>query len=210
MRVKICGITNRDDALCAVDAGADAVGFIFYEKSPRYVPPETVGEIVAELPPFVTPVGVFVNAPEARIDAVVKLAGLRAIQLHGDEPPEACLGHAVPVIRVLRVGADFAPESMRSYLVDTFLLETEKVGYYGGTGETFDWSKAIAAKEMGRVVLAGGLTPDNVGEAIQAVRPYAVDVGSGVEKEPGIKDHYKVKQFLKVVREANRRIDAQP
>lgn len=200
MRAKICGITNREDALCAVDAGADALGFIFYEKSPRYVAPEVVGEIVAELPPFVTPVGVFVNVPEARIDAVVKLAGLRAIQLHGDEPPEACLGHAVPVIRALRVGEDFEPEQMRSYLVDTFLLDTAKSGKYGGTGETFDWSKAIAAKEMGRIVLSGGLDPDNVTEAMASVGPYAVDASSGVEAEPGKKDHNKVKQFLKAVR----------
>ena len=105
MRVKICGITNRDDALCAVENGADALGFNFYGKSPRYIAPEKAGEIIADLPPFVTPVGVFVNAPEMHIDAVVKLAGLRVIQLHGDEPPEACLGHSVPVVRVLRVGA---------------------------------------------------------------------------------------------------------
>lgn len=200
VRAKVCGITNSEDAMCAADAGADALGFIFYEKSPRYVTPEVVGEIVADLPPFITPVGVFVNAPEARIDAVVKLAGLRAIQLHGDEPPEACLGHAVPVIRVLRVGADFEPACMRSYLVDTFMLDTAKTGTYGGTGETFDWSKAVAAKKMGRVVLSGGLTPNNVVDAIERVRPYAVDVGSGVEAEPGKKDHEKVRQFLKAVR----------
>ena len=200
VRAKVCGITNREDALCAVDAGADALGFIFYEKSPRYVTPEVVGEIVADLPPFVTPVGVFVNVPEPRIDAVVKLAGLRAIQLHGDEPPEACLGHAVPVIRVMRVGDDFEPEQMRSYLVDTFMLDTAKSGTYGGTGETFDWAKAIAAKEMGRIVLSGGLNPDNVTEAMATVGPYAVDIGSGVEAEPRKKDHDKVKQFLKAVR----------
>ncbi|MBT3602642.1 MAG: phosphoribosylanthranilate isomerase [Candidatus Latescibacteria bacterium] len=200
VRAKVCGITNRDDALYAVDAGVDALGFIFYTKSPRYVTPEIVGEIVAELPPFVIPVGVFVNASEARMDAVVKLAGLRAIQLHGDEPPEACLGHAVPVIRALRVGVDFEPEQMRSYLVDTYLLDTAKSGKYGGTGETFDWTKAIAAKEMGRIVLSGGLNPDNVTDAMEAVQPYAVDIGSGVEAKPGKKDPQKVKQFLKTVR----------
>ncbi|MDA0708839.1 MAG: phosphoribosylanthranilate isomerase [bacterium] len=200
VRVKICGITNREDALCAVEAGADALGFIFYAKSPRFVAPETVGEIVAVLPPFVTAVGVFVNAPEERIDAVVKLAGLRAIQLHGDEPPEACLGHAVPVIRAVRVGADFSPEHLRAYLVDTFLLDTAKSGMYGGTGKTFDWSAAQAAKPMGRLILSGGLTPDNVAEAIAHVAPYAVDTGSGVESEPGRKDHEKVKAFVKAVR----------
>ena len=200
MRVKICGITNLDDALCAVGNGADAVGFNFYKKSPRYVAPGKAGEIIADLPPFVTPVGVFVNASEVHIDVVVKLAGLRAIQLHGDEPPEACLGHSVPVIRVLRVGQDFDAETMRSYLVDTFLLDTAKTGSYGGTGKTFDWSRAKEAKAFGRIILAGGLNPDNVAEAIDEVAPYAVDTSSGVEIEPGKKDHEKVRKFLEVAK----------
>ena len=196
VRAKICGITNRDDALCAIDNGADALGFIFYEKSLRYIAPEKAGEIVFDLPPFVTPVGVFVNASEREIDIAVKLAGLRAIQLHGDEPPEACLGHAVPVIRVLRVGRDFDVQTMRSYLVNTFLLDTERAGSYGGTGETFDWTKAVEAKRYGRIILSGGLNPDNVREAIERVGPYAVDTSSGVEAEPGKKDHKKVRDFL--------------
>ena len=196
MRAKICGVTNRDDALCAVDHGADALGFIFYEKSLRYIAPEKAGEIIFDLPPFVTPVGVFVNASEREIDIAVKLAGLRAIQLHGDEPPEACLGHAVPVIRALRVGCDFDVQTLLSYLVNTFLLDTEKAGSYGGTGETFDWTKAVEAKRYGRIILAGGLNPDNVQEAIERVGPYAVDTSSGVESEPGKKDHKKVRDFL--------------
>jgi phosphoribosylanthranilate isomerase len=200
MRVKICGITNLDDALCAVGNGADALGFNFYKKSPRYVAPGKAGEIIADLPPFVTPVGVFVNASEVHIDVVVKLAGLRAIQLHGDESPEACLGHSVPVIRVLRVGQDFDAETMRSYLVDTFLLDTAKTGSYGGTGKTFDWSRAKDAKAFGRIILAGGLNPDNVAEAIDEVAPYAVDTSSGVEIEPGKKDHEKVRKFLEVAK----------
>ena len=200
MRVKICGITNLDDALCAVGNGADALGFNFYKKSPRYVAPGKAGEIIADLPPFVAPVGVFVNASEVHIDVVVKLAGLRAIQLHGDEPPEACLGHSVPVIRVLRVGQDFDAETMRSYLVDTFLLDTAKTGSYGGTGKTFDWSRAKEAKAFGRIILAGGLNPDNVAEAIDEVAPYAVDTSSGVEIEPGKKDHEKVRKFLEVAK----------
>lgn len=197
---KVCGITNRDDALCAVDHGAHALGFIFYEKSLRYILPHKVGEIIAILPPFVTPVGVFVNASKAHMDTVVKLAGVRAIQLHGDESPSACLGHSVPVIRALRVDSDFEPEAMKSYLVDTFLLDTARVGKYGGTGETFDWSKAVAAKNYGRIILSGGLNPDNVEQAIGAVWPYAVDTSSGVEAEPGKKDHGKVAAFLKTVR----------
>ena len=196
VRAKICGVTNRDDALCAIDHGADALVFIFYEKSPRYIAPEKAGEIVFGLPPFVTPVGVFVNASEREIDIAVKLAGLRAIQLHGDEPPEACLGHAVPVIRGLRVGRDFDAQIMRPYLVNTFLLDTEKAGSYGGTGETFDWTKAVEAKAYGRIILAGGLNPDNVQGAIEQVGPYAVDTSSGVEAEPGKKDRKKVRDFL--------------
>lgn len=194
VHAKICGITNREDALCAVNCGADAVGFIFYEKSPRYVAPEKAAEIICELPPFVTPVGVFVNAPH--IDATVRLAGLRAIQLHGDEPPEACLGHEVPVIRVLRVGNEFDALALRSYPVHTFLLDTARAGSYGGTGETFDWAKAREAKNYGRIILSGGLNPDNVREAIEQVTPYAVDTSSGVEAEPGKKDHKKVRDFL--------------
>ncbi len=196
VRAKICGVTNRDDALCAIDHGADALGFNFYEKSLRYIAPEKAGEIVFDLPPFVTPVGIFVNASEREIDIAVKLAGLRAIQLHGDEPPEACLGHAVPVIRALRVGRGFDVQALGAYLVNTFLLDTEKAGSYGGTGETFDWTKAVAAKEYGRIILAGGLNPDNVQEAIERVGPYAVDTSSGVEAEPGKKDHKKVRDFL--------------
>lgn len=194
VHAKICGITNREDALCAVNCGADAVGFIFYEKSLRYVAPEKAAEIICDLPPFVTPVGVFVNAPH--IDATVKLAGLRAIQLHGDEPPEACLGHEVPVIRTLRVGSEFDALALRSYPVHTFLLDTARAGSYGGTGETFDWAKAREAKNYGRIILSGGLNPDNVREAIEQVAPYAVDTSSGVEAEPGKKDHKKVRDFL--------------
>lgn len=194
VHAKICGITNREDALCAVKCGADALGFIFYEKSPRYVAPEKAAEIICDLPPFVTPVGVFVNAPH--IDAIVKLAGLRAIQLHGDEPPEACLGHDVPVIRTLRVGNEFDALALRSHPVRTFLLDTARTGSYGGTGETFDWAKAREAKNYGRIILSGGLNPDNVREAIEQVAPYAVDTSSGVEAEPGKKDHKKVRDFL--------------
>ena len=197
--IKICGTTTRDDALYALEAGADYIGFILYPESPRCISPLALAQLMDQTEELDSAVGVFVNTPAQGLSTIAHDCNLCAIQLHGDEPPEACLGHAVPVIRALHVGEDFEPEQMRSFLVDTFLLDTAKVGKYGGTGETFDWSKAIAAKRIGRIVLSGGLTPGNVAEAIAAVMPYAVDTSSGVEAEPGKKDHGKVKQFLKAV-----------
>ena len=196
VRVKICGITNLEDALCAVEHGTDALGFIFHPRSPRYVSPGQASEIIRALPPFVAPVGVFVNEARDRLEATVASAGLRVIQLHGDEPPEACLGHSVPVIRALRVGQRFDLASLKAYPVDTFLLDTQVKGAYGGTGETFDWEVARVVASRVRVVLAGGLSPDNVAEAIRVARPYAVDAISGVEAEPGRKDHEKLAAFL--------------
>ncbi|MCZ6634475.1 MAG: phosphoribosylanthranilate isomerase [bacterium] len=204
VRIKICGITNREDAACAVRYGADALGFIFYSKSPRYVSSEQVREIVETLPPFVTPVGVFVNDSREEIASTVRQARLQAIQLHGDESPEDCQGHDVPVIRAVRVGPAFDLETLTAYPVDTFLLDTAKTGFYGGTGETFDWSFAKKAKAYGRIVLSGGIGPDNVAEAVREVKPYAVDCGSGVEAEPGKKDHEKVARFLDTVRSMDR------
>ena len=202
VRVKICGITNREDALCAAAEGADALGFIFYPRSPRFVPAETAAAIIEALAPFVTPVGVFVNEPRDHIAATVASTGLRAIQLHGDEPPEACAGFAVPVVKALRVGEDFDTSALNDYPVGTFLLDTEKKGLYGGTGETFDWAVARDAARCARIVLSGGLTPENVAEAVGAVGPYAVDCGSGVESEPGRKDHAKIVRFVEEVRAA--------
>lgn len=200
VRAKICGITNREDAACAVAHGADALGFNFYPRSPRYISPEGAGNIIRTLPPFVTPVGVFVNETRDRIEATVASAGLRAIQLHGDEPPEACAGHSVPVIRAFRVGDGFDIDSLKRYPVNTYLLDTAAKGHYGGTGETFDWAIAQEAASCARIILAGGLTPDNVAEAVRTVRPYAVDISSGVEAAPGKKDHRKLVAFLKAVR----------
>ena len=198
-RVKICGITNVDDAQCAVAAGADALGFIFYPKSKRYVAPETVKTIVETLPPYVTTVGVTVNETRERVNEIADYAGLQALQLHGDETPEDCLGFSRPVVRVLGVGEHFDGKDIEPYAeagVSDFLLDKAKDGFYGGTGETFDWSVALLAKSYGRVILSGGLTPANVEEGIRTVSPYAVDVGSGVEAEPGKKDHDKIKAFI--------------
>ncbi len=198
-RVKICGLTNAEDAHVAAEAGADALGFIFYPKSKRFVTPEQVKSIVADLPPFVTPVGVFVNEPRDRICQIADDIGLRALQLHGDETPEDCLGYDRPVIRALRVGTGFSEADIEPYAsagVESFLLDKDKEGFYGGTGETFDWGMAVMARSYGRIILSGGLTPFNVEESIQVVQPYAVDTGSGVEKEAGKKDHDKVRAFI--------------
>ncbi len=203
VRVKICGITNRDDAFFSVAHGVDALGFIFYEPSPRYVPPEHVRKIVSALPPFVTPVGVFVNTGREEILETVRSTGIRAVQLHGDETPADCMGYPFPVIRALRVGDGFNPASLCDYPVDTFLLDTAKEGWYGGTGETFDWNVAREAAAHGRIILSGGIDPSNVADAVRTVKPYAVDCGSGVEAAPGRKDHARIREFLGALRLVN-------
>lgn len=204
VRVKICGITNPEDALFSVAHGVDALGFIFYKPSPRYVHPERVSDIVSALPPFVTPVGVFVNTDRKEILETVRSTGIRAVQLHGDETPADCLGYPIPVIRALRVGDGFNPATLRDYPVDTFLLDTAKKGWYGGTGETFDWQVASEATAHGRIILSGGIDPSNVADAVRTVNPYAVDCCSGVEAAPGRKDHARIREFLGALRSANR------
>lgn len=199
VRVKICGITNPEDAIFAAALGADALGFNFYEGSPRYVSPECAAEIVSRLPPFATPVGVFVNEARERIEAIIHLVGLRAIQLHGDEPPKACRGYSIPVIRAVRVDAGFHPSELSPYPVETFLLDTAKSGFYGGTEESFDWSLARAASSFGRIILSGGIHAGNVADAIGEVQPYGVDSSSGVESAPGCKDHEKLTAFFEAV-----------
>ena len=201
IRVKICGITNLEDAQCAVAAGADALGFVFYEKSPRYVSPEKVGQIVSELPPFVTTVGLFVNAAPDIIRQTMQMAGLRIIQLHGDEAPEDCRLNPYPVIKAVRVKGADSLAGIENYHVSALLLDAWNDQQYGGSGESFDWQ--LARKLTGRlpVILAGGLNPDNVAEAIRVVNPYAVDVSSGVETSPGRKDHNKIRKFIQQVRQ---------
>ena len=148
------------------------------------------------MPSTIVPVGVFVNEPNDRIAAIVEATGLRAVQLHGDEPPEACEGLPVTVIRALRVGADFDLGTLDRWPVDTFLLDTARDGSYGGTGETFDWTIARKASLKKRIILSGGLDPENVGEAVRTVEPFAVDTSSGVEASPGKKDPAKVEAFI--------------
>jgi phosphoribosylanthranilate isomerase len=204
IKIKICGITNLDDALAAVDYGADALGFNFYKKSPRWIEPQRAAEIVAQLPPFVVPIGIFVTEKEDKIRDIVSLACLQGIQLHGDETPEFCQRFGSRVIKAFQVKNKASLERMAHYRVSAYLLDSYKEGMRGGTGTTFDWHLAVVAKTFGRVILAGGLTPDNVVEAVKLVQPYGVDVCGGIEKEKGVKDHALMKQFITDVRGATR------
>jgi phosphoribosylanthranilate isomerase len=199
VRIKICGITNEEDAAAAVEAGADALGFIFYEPSPRYVPPERVRPITGALPPFVTTVGVFVNVPCSQLNEIAQICGLHAVQLHGDESPDYCRMVERTVIKAFRVKDASWREEARRYKVHAMLLDTHAPDRYGGTGQTFDW--ALVAASPHPVILSGGLNADNVQEAVRRVRPYGVDVGSGVERAPGRKDHAKIRAFVEKVKE---------
>ena len=204
IKIKICGITNLDDALAAADAGADALGFNFYKKSPRYIDPEKAAEIIAQLPPFCMPVGIFVNEREEKIRDIEQLTCLNAIQLHGDESPEFCQRFGSRVIKAFQVKDKESLKNMAHYHVSALLLDSYRDGVHGGTGTTFDWHLAVVAKTFGKVILAGGLTPENVAEAVKLVQPYGVDVAGGVEKAKGIKDHAKMKKFIVEVRRASR------
>ena len=203
VRVKICGITNIDDALHAAGCGADALGLVFYEKSPRCLTPEAARGIVAELPPFVTTVGLFVNEAPRRVREVADFCGLDVLQLHGDEGPGECLYPPRRVIKALRVRDEASLAEAADYFVSALLLDAWVPGSYGGTGRTFNWELAARAAREARVILAGGLTPENVTEAVRAVRPYGVDVSSGVEAAPGKKDPAKVEAFVRNAKGVN-------
>jgi phosphoribosylanthranilate isomerase len=203
VRVKICGITRLQDLHAACDAGADALGFVFYEKSPRHLSIATAAALLRELPPFVQSVGLFVNAEPAFIEAVLNAVPLDLLQFHGDETPADCARYGRPYIKAVRVNrdtdllkcaADFA--AARGLLLDAYVP-----GVPGGTGERFDWT-LIPPNLPKPVILSGGLTPDNVAEAVQRVRPWAVDVSSGVEVSKGIKDAHKIAQFIAKAKEA--------
>ena len=204
IKIKICGITNLDDALFAAECGADALGFNFYKKSPRYIEPQKAAEIIAQLPPFVMPVGVFVNEREDRIREIRHLTCIQSVQLHGDESPEFCQRFEGRVIKAFQVKDKESLKVMAHYRVGAFLLDSYREGMRGGTGVTFDWHLAVVAKTFGKIILAGGLTPENVTEAVKLVQPYGVDVAGGVEKEKGIKDPGMVKKFITEVRRSSR------
>jgi len=196
VKVKICGMTNLNDALFAVDAGVDALGFIFYKKSPRSVNMKTVREIVSKLPPFVDAVGVFVNETAEKINKIADRCNLDKVQLHGDESPAFCKKIRRRVIKAFGIKDLQSIKQLSGYSVSSFLLDTFSENNYGGTGKVFDWNLAYPAKKYGPVILAGGLTPNNVRKAIQIVQPYGVDVCSGLENNPGFKDHSKIRTFL--------------
>ncbi|WP_129125578.1 phosphoribosylanthranilate isomerase [Geomonas oryzae] len=199
-KVKICGITSVDDALLAVDAGADALGFVFFEKSPRHVTPDVAAGIIAKLPPLVQVVGLFVNADPDVVNRTADHCGLDIIQLHGEESPEFCRLVRRRVMKAFRVRGPESLVPLPEFHVAAYLLDAYSPNAYGGTGEVFDWECAIAAKEHGPIVLAGGLTPDNISAAVTQVRPYAVDVSSGVEAAPGKKDPDKVRRFIQLAK----------
>jgi len=203
LRIKICGITNPRDAIAAVDAGADALGFMFYERSKRYVTPDAVAEIVEALPPFVMRVGVFVDPSMELVNETASTAGITALQFHGSESPEFCGQFGLPVIKAFRIADKSSLDQLSRYQISAWLLDSDVPGQLGGTGEKFDWSLAQQATKLGRpVILAGGLTPENVGAAVRDVRPYGVDVSSGVETVPGRKDAKKLQAFIRATRDA--------
>ncbi len=194
--VKICGITNLDDALHAVRCKADALGFVFYQPSDRYITPEAAAEIAGQVPDHISKVGVFVHAERKYIHDVFTKVKLSAVQLYGNEGADDLVSYETSVIKVFRIKPDFDVEVMKNYLVDAFLLDTHSEAYFGGTGRTFDWNIAVRAKEYGRIILSGGLTPQNIEAAVRFVQPYGVDVSSGVEIAPGKKDQEKVRDFI--------------
>ena len=200
--IKICGITNLDDALAAVAAGADALGFNFYKPSPRYITPQSAHEIIAQLPNEVLKVGVFVNeASPQTVQNIANESGVEAVQLHGDESPEYCRELAQHTIKALAVSHDFDTNIVQRYQVDAIMLDTKHNTLRGGTGRAFDWSIAQQVNEIvPKLYLAGGLSPENVADAIATVRPYAVDACSSLESVPGKKDHDRMRAFVAAVR----------
>ncbi len=208
VRVKICGITRLKDAHAAVSAGAHALGFVFHPASPRFVSPEKAAAIIGTLPPFTMAVGVFVNISAQEVEIIADRCRLHAVQLHGEESPEQCAAHKRPVIKAVRFDPAQRDLGLSGYAVSSFLVDAGVAGSWGGTGVPLDWellnhvleTESDAVRQ--RLVLAGGLTPYNVRDAVSLVKPFAVDVSTGVEVEPGIKDHQKIKEFMNAVRKS--------
>lgn len=204
VRVKICGITNIADAFAAIEAGADALGFVFYKASPRSITPEKASEIIRKIPPLLSTVGVFVNENPVKIKKIINVTRIDVVQLHGEEPPDMCELISNRIIKAFRVKSLESLDPLINYKnkVSAFLLDTYTPDIFGGTGQIFNWDIAIDAKQFGQIILAGGLTPDNITSAVKRVRPHAVDVSSGIESEKGKKDHKKMKLFIQKAKEA--------
>jgi len=201
VKVKICGITRVKDAVAAARAGADAIGLVF-AMSPRQISPEAAREIISAIPPFVTPVGLFVNEFPQRIKELALACGFRAVQLHGDEPPEYLAElQGLKIIKAFRIHTRDDLQALGSYQADAYLLDAFTSERRGGTGKTFDWKIGLEAKKIGPIILAGGLTPENVAQAVSLVEPYGVDVSSGVEAAPGEKDARLVEEFIRAAKQ---------
>lgn len=206
VKVKICGITNVADGLAAVEAGADILGFVFCDQSCRKVTVAEAASITRQLPAFVIRAGVFVNAPEELVVRAAGQCGLSLLQFHGDEPPEYCAQFGVMSMKAFRIRDAESLKRLPDYLTEAWLLDAYHAAKPGGTGETFNWDLAVEAKKFGRpIFLAGGLTPENVGEAVARVQPFGVDVSSGVEAGPGKKDHQKVAAFIRAAKASSTR-----
>ncbi|HXJ84452.1 MAG TPA: phosphoribosylanthranilate isomerase [Candidatus Methylomirabilis sp.] len=203
VRVKICGITNVEDAEASVAAGADALGFIFVEGTPRFVTPEAAARIIATLPPFVTPVGVFWNHAPAHVTAVAEQCRLGALQFHGDEPPESLAGSDLPTIKTIKVSGPESLTMMERYVVSAFLLDSPARWSEGERRPPIAWELARGAATRAPIILSAGLTPDTVSAAVRVARPFAVDVDSGVEARPGKKDPDKLRRFVEAAKAAD-------
>jgi phosphoribosylanthranilate isomerase len=200
-KVKICGLTSAADALTAAEAGADMIGLMFAAQSPRLISLPTAVEISRALPPFVLRVGVFVNPEPAQVLEAVAACGLNLLQFHGDEDSAFCTQFGLMSVKALRVQSAESLQTMANFHTDAFLLDAHSKAGLGGTGEKFDWDLAVEARKFGKpIFLAGGLTPENVADAVKKVNPFAVDVSSGVESAPGKKDAAKVRAFIEAVR----------
>jgi len=200
VKVKICGITSVDDALAAVEFGADALGFNFYQESPRYIDPRQAAEISLELPPNVWKVGVFADAPGEVVKEVHQMVGLDFLQFHGNETPYYCEQFSMPYWKAFRIKDSHTIELMAKYRPYAYLIDAYREGMLGGTGVTVDWSLAMKAKKYGKIILAGGLSPENVVAAVESVQPWAVDACSSIELRPGIKDHERMSELIKRVK----------
>jgi len=199
IKVKVCGITNAEDALAAAELGADALGFVF-APSPRQVTRQQVADIVAKLPPFVCKVGVFADSSLQEVAETLQFCGLDLAQLHGSESPGFCQGLFPRVIKAFRVKDESVLDLLPRYKASAYLLDSYHEALKGGTGQSFNWEIARKASQYGLIILSGGLTPENVRQAITEVQPFAIDVSSGVESRPGVKDHAKLRAFLEAAK----------